>query len=102
MPRFGNVFGFSGAGLGGVYGGIEEQQLIKQFLGGAGDNTVNPFIIGNSILPIMGGRGRSSNGKMQINMPTQNWLTGEEVSYNRSSQMHTDPAIDIGGLLNPD
>ena len=41
-------------------------------------NSVNPFIIGNSILPDV------NNGRQSINMTTQNWLTAEEVTFNNN------------------
>jgi hypothetical protein len=44
-------------------------------------NSVNPFIIGNSILPDIN---NSGIGRQSINMTTQNWLTSEEVTFNNN------------------
>ena len=52
---------------------IMDQNMIKQLIGGAGNNSVNPLIIGDALLGEMKGRGRGRRGPM--NMVTQNWLT---------------------------
>ena len=71
--------------------GDVDQVFVRQLFGGTNQNTVNPFIIGNSILPM---NANSGQGRAQINMTTQNWLTSEEVTYNQQNNQ-INPVVDI-------
>lgn len=71
--------------------------VIKKLLGGGEENSVNPMIIANTVMPLFEGRGyggqRRHRGfkKNQINMIAQNWLTSEELNRNSYGQNNSNP-----------
>ena len=65
MPK---ILGF----LGFKSGSIDNQMIFQYLLGGIATNSINPLIIGNSVLP---GSPIGENTPISINTVAQNWLT---------------------------
>jgi hypothetical protein len=56
----------------------QNENLVRELLGGTNNNSVNPLILGNAMMHNQ--RGSNSFGsKSPINMVVQNWLTSEEA-----------------------
>lgn len=66
MPRMPGFFGFEQASS------VDDQMVVQQLLGGINRNSINPLIIGNSVLPDSSNR---ENAPISINTVAQNWLT---------------------------
>lgn len=56
--------------------------MIKKLLGGGDSSAMNPLIIGNTVMDLIGSV-RNSSSNRPLNITVQNWLTTEEA--NRAS-----------------